>query len=432
MRENQLHFTQANVGALPVPSGSGRGVWYDTASRGLCVLITPSGKRSFYVLRKFKGRTERVHLGRYPDTSVSLARRRAGEVNAKFDGGHNTNEIRRQERRELTLGEMFDIYYKRHAKPRNRRPEKQQYHFALYLGHWLNRRLSDITKLDVQTWHARLGDERGTRAANIALALLRSLFNRAIDWDLFTGINPTAGTRKFKELSRDRFLHPDELRRFLEALKDEPAMTRDFFLVLLLTGVRKSNALSLRWSELDLADGIWRIPDTKIGEPLVLPLSSQARTLLVARKARLLAAEGEGPSAGRSPDSANPGLPAAPFANPAAEDREPVADFVFPGTGRQGHLKDPKKAWAGILRRAKIRDFRVHDLRRTHGSYLAATGANQFVISRALGHKNLSTTAIYARLNLDPIRRAAETATTVMFAGVEGILPNLEESAMAA
>lgn len=468
MQENRFHFTQAAIGALPLPEKGKRGVYYDDVSRGLCVMITDTGKRSFYVLRKFRGRTERVLLGRYPDTSVSFARQRAGETNAKFDAGQNVNEMKRHERKEMTLGELFQLYFKRHSKPRNRRPEKQQYHFAKYLGHWERRRISEITKLDVQTWHARLGDERGTRTANIALALLRAMYNRAIAWDLFDGQNPTRGTQKFKEISRDRFLQPEELRRFLENLKAEPETTRDFVLILLLTGVRKSNALAMRWSELDLDDGVWRIPDTKIGEPLVLPLSTQARALLVDRKERLsqdaAGSDAEAhsrrlPAVPQSPrntadgtaiDSPTGGnLPAVPQSTalrlqnaPApglsetalggADVREPACDFVFPGDGASGHLKDPKKAWAALLKRAKIRDFRMHDLRRTHGSYMAATGANQFVISRALGHKNLSTTAIYARLNLDPIRTAAEHATAVMFSGVEGILPNKETSTVAA
>lgn len=89
--------------------------------------------------------------------------------------------------------------------------------------------------------------------------------------------------------------------------------------------------------------------------------------------------------------------------------------FVFPGTGKKGHLVEPKKGWKRILERANIEDLRVHDLRRSLGSWQASTGANLSVIGKTLNHKNVSTTAIYARLNLDPVRKAMDKAVNAMF-----------------
>ena len=397
MAKNRIHFTQALIDGLPPAVERRCDTYYDDSSRGLCVLITRRGVKSFYVLRKFKGRTERVLLGRFPDTTVSFARRRAGEINARFDAGSNANDIRRRDRQELTLQALHMAYMENHARPRNRRPEVQAYHYKLYLAHWSHRRLSQITKLDVQAWHARLGDTRGQRTANIALGLLRSLYNRAIEWDLFEGLNPTAGTRKFKEKARERFLLPGELKRFLTALKEEPTqIMRDFFLTLLLTGARKGNVLTMRWRDVHLDSAVWVIPDTKTGDSQTLPLSPQAQAVLLARW------EQRGTEVN-------------------------ALEWVFPGTGRDGHLEDPKRAWTNLLARTKIRDCRMHDLRRTHASYMAGNGVNQFVISRALGHKSLESTAIYARLDLDPIRTAATTAATVMLQGVDDLLPALPE-----
>src|SRR5207253_4557583 len=89
---------------------------------------------------------------------------------------------------------------------------------------------------------------------------------------------------------------------------------------------------------------------------------------------------------------------------------------VFPGEGKHGHLAEPKKAWKRILKAADLSDVRIHDLRRTLGSWQAATGASLPIIGKTLHHANPSTTAIYARLNLDPVRAAMETATVAMFA----------------
>jgi len=77
-------------------------------------------------------------------------------------------------------------------------------------------------------------------------------------------------------------------------------------------------------------------------------------------------------------------------------------------------LADPKKAWGRILKDAGIDNLRIHDLRRTLGSYQAATGANGYIIGKSLGHRSQQSTAIYARLNLDPVRDSVNKATDVM------------------
>lgn len=89
-------------------------------------------------------------------------------------------------------------------------------------------------------------------------------------------------------------------------------------------------------------------------------------------------------------------------------------EWVFEGTGATGHLMEPKMGWKRILERAGIKDLRLHDLRRTLGSWQAATGANSYMIGRSLGHKSIQSTAVYARLNLDPVRDSVEKATQAM------------------
>ena len=97
---------------------------------------------------------------------------------------------------------------------------------------------------------------------------------------------------------------------------------------------------------------------------------------------------------------------------------------MFPGAGGQGHLVEPKKAWERILVRSGLDDLRMHDLRRSMGSWQAATGASLTVIGKSLGHRNTSSTAIYARLNLDPVRASMERAATAMLdAGGDDISP---------
>ena len=89
-------------------------------------------------------------------------------------------------------------------------------------------------------------------------------------------------------------------------------------------------------------------------------------------------------------------------------------EFVFPGEGVTKHIVEPKKAWATLLKAAGIENLRIHDLRRTLGSWQARTGASLPIIGKSLNHKTHQATAIYARLDLDPVRQSVNTATAAM------------------
>ncbi|SEL56929.1 tyrosine-type recombinase/integrase [Nitrosovibrio tenuis] len=376
---NRIRFTKAALDALSVDSSASRVVYYDDKARGLCIMVAPRTK-TFYVLRKHQGKTERILIGRYPDTTIEQARNRAGQINSELDAGRNRNDVKRQRRAELTLGELHTIYMERHAKTRNRKPENAENNYRRYLSEWANRKLSEIKRSEVQVLIAKLAKDISPATANITLALLRAMFNRAIDWELYKGANPTANIPTYPELSRDRFLYGDELERFLAALpKVESATMRDFFTMLLATGARKSNVAAMRWADINLSAAVWRVPDTKNGEPYQVALTGPALQIL---KRRREVERGE---------------------------------WVFSATSKSGHIQEPKKAWSSLLKDAQIENLRMHDLRRTFGSFMAAQGASLQMIGKALGHKSQDATLIYARLNLDPVRQAVDAAAAAMF-----------------
>ena len=97
------------------------------------------------------------------------------------------------------------------------------------------------------------------------------------------------------------------------------------------------------------------------------------------------------------------------------------SEWVFPSRGRHGHIVEPKSAWQRIVKRAGLSDVRPHDLRRSLGSWMAMTGAGLPVVGKMLGHTQPSTTAIYARLAVDPVRAAAEQATAAMLQAAGGL-----------
>ena len=356
---------------------------YDYKVPHLALCVMPSGTRTFYIYRRVHGRPERIKLGRFPAMTLEQARTRAETMNGVIAEGSSPAQTRRDLRGELTLGALFERYLVDHLEARNRTTRVARSIYNTHLKRWANRKLSDIRHPDVVRLHARIGAETGPIMANRAIERLRAMFNRAIKWELFSGENPAVGIEKFPEKARERFLQPDEMPRFLQAVAESAPDFRDFVLLCLFTGARSSNVRAMAWRDVNLDRKTWVIPDTKNGEPYTVPLVEEALDVLRARRLH------------------------AGF------------EWVFPGPGRTGHYVEPKRAWAGLLKRAQITDLTLHDLRRTFGSYQAAAGASPLLIQKALGHKSLAATAVYARLNLDPVRESvnAGIATMLRFDG---------------
>lgn len=376
---NRIRFTKAIIDTLTVAEDGKRVFYYDDKVRGLTILIAAKTK-TFYLLRKHQGKTERILLGRYPDTTIEQARIRASQTNGELDSGLNRNEVKRLRRAELTLNDLHQVYMDRHALARNRRPENAISNYRLYLSHWGTKKLSEIKRTEVQIYLAKLAKDKSPATANIALALLRAMFNRAIEWELFSNKNPTSNIPKYAEISRDRFLYGDELQRFLIGISElDSEIMRDFFTMLLATGSRKGNVLEMRWTDINLHEKIWRVPDSKNGEPYQVALAGPALEILERRRTM-----------------------------------EP-SEWVFSANSKSGHLEEPKRAWATLLEKSEITNLRIHDLRRTFGSFMAAQGASLQMIGKALGHKSQDATLIYARLNLDPVRIAVNAASDAMF-----------------
>jgi integrase len=415
----ELNFTKTALAALP-PAPDGKRVYYrDTKTNALQLQVTAKGAKTFYVYRWVQGRPERIRIGAFPDMTVERARKEAQQVNGQIAAGQNPNDARRAVREEMTLQDLFDLYMKRHAKVHKTSWAEDQAQFDRYLSGWKDRKLSRIRKADIQALHAKIGADVGTYAANRLLALLHTVYNKAADWG-WEKANPAHGIKKFKEKARERFIQADEIPAFFQALSEEANDSmRDFFLLSLLTGARRDNVQSMRWDQVNIERGTWEIPKTKNGDSHTVPLVPEALEILEERRKAAEAQDEDG--------------------------QKPV--WVFPGPGATGHLAEPKTAWRRILRRmavallqarepqnpvdpeqkrspaqweellqrAGVQGLRVHDLRRSLGSWQAATGVSLSIIGKTLAHRNVSTTAIYARLNLDPVRESMQTATRAMF-----------------
>lgn len=333
--------------------------------------------------RKIAGESHRIKIGRFPSTNVENARVQAREILSSIDKGENPQHKKREQREEMTLGQLFELYIEEYAKKRCTTWRDMRENFRRYLSHWSDRKLSSIKKSDVQQWVNRLGN-KSIHTANRNFDNLRAIYSWAIRLGYFAKENPCKGVDKFKMHARERFLMPAERDRFLAAVRAYPNPTiRDFILVSLGTAARKSNVMAMRWAQIDFTLAQWRIPRTKNDEPLTIGLTEPVLKILKERE------------------------------------KDSESEWVFPSDddSASGHLVTPNKAFKKILDDAKMQDFRIHDLRRTMGSYLAIQGTSMPIIGKVLGHKSHASTAIYARLTNDPVRLAMETAQKFLFEG---------------
>ncbi len=381
MSKNKIKLNTQNIRILPIPTDGKRTYYYDNKIPGLGVMIFPSGTKTFFLYKRIDGKPDKIKLGRFPDMSPEQATNAAYKLMGKISEGANPNSDKKKLKTELTFDKLFEQYMTEYAKAHKKSWKNDLDLYNLYLIEWKSKKISSITKIMVTNLHIKIGNDYGQYAANRTLSLLHIIFNKAIEWG-FEGVNPCSGIKKFKEKSRERFLQTDELPRFFEALNSEPnVLFRDYFYISLLTGARRSNILAMNWNDVNLENKTWRIKETKNGESQIVHLSSQATEILIKRF------------------------------------QSKYSDWVFPSmTSASGHIEEPKKVWKRILTNAKIEDLRIHDLRRTFGSWQAATGANSYIIGKSLGHKTQQATAIYARLNLDPVRESVNKATEAMFA----------------
>lgn len=379
-------FIESFIESLPKAEKGKRSYYKDNKVSSLEIMVTDKGSKSFKVTKKKDGRIIRVTLGKYPDLSIENARKKAHEVSAQIAAGINPNEEKSKLNQEITFGNLFKEFIERYAKSQKKTWKDDERDINRLCSQWFKRRISTITNQDVRLFHEKLGAD-APYMANRMLTRIKVMYNKAIEWG-YGGNNPADKIKKFKEESRDRFIQPDELPRFFRSLEqEENTIARDYIYLSLYTGARQSDVLSMRWDQIDFLSEKWRIPKTKNGDPQTIPLMKEALEIVKNRKKE----------------------------NKKLDLSDLQKQWVLPSFKSEvGHLTEPKKAWSRILERAKIDNLRLHDIRRTLGSYQAISGASNNIVGKTLGHKSQAATAIYARLNLDPVKKSMEDAISLI------------------
>jgi integrase len=367
----RLKLTELRIANLSKPQ-VGVAYIYDTVTPSLTIRVTAAGARSFVIVKKISGRAQRITLGRFPGLRLDDARQAARTIAGEIAKGDDPVALRRAARaRKTKLADLWPSYLS-HLKQRNRtwrRDEKRwETEVSAALG---NKALAEITRSDCQALVDRIGADHPIAANRIA-SFLSALLNFGVRSDRLA-VNPARGLIRYQETSRSRILKSNELENLINSIETEGEPWASVFLMLLFTGARRGSVVSMRWEDIDLGAAIWTIPaqvaKNKTATPI--PLTEPALRLLQAQLARCAG--------------------------------EP---WVFPSAIAGGHVVGLPKAWARVLRRAGIKNLRIHDIRRSVGTAMARTGASPHLIATGLGHRSIASAKAYVRLAGEDARQA--------------------------
>ena len=408
----------------------------DTEVIGLGVRVRPSGAKSFIFTYRRGGQLRKLTLGRANEAySIEQAREHARAALTDVREGVDPQAVKVADRHALTVNAMIDHYMTDGpAMKPNKKASSWDTNRTLFECHvrpLLGRRLAkDLTRLDIAKFQLDVSQGKTARnvkpghrkrsrvtggklVAALAVVTLGAAYEFAILTDLMK-TNPTKGVERFQTIRRERYLSDREIAAISEALaqfeQDEPAhaVMADAVRLLILTGCRKSEILSLRWDYVDWEVGCLRLPESKTGAKTV-PMADAAIELLRRRWD-----EDRPPEPSRGHNSGD---------TPAFMERSP---FVLPALKGDGHFVGLPHLWTKVKVRAdeilrqkatdagkdprdvrSLVNVRLHDLRHSFASFAIAGGASLFMVGKVLGHKQARTTEIYAHLSDDPLKQLA-------------------------
>lgn len=351
---------------------------FDSEIPGFGARILPSGKRSYLVQYRVGRKCRRMSLGLHGVVTTEKARGEAIKVLGRVRDGDDPAGAREKARTELTVEDLgrrvIDEHAAHHCKPGT--VTGYRYYVKAYIrsriGHL---RISEVERSDIAKFQHDL--RHAPVQANRCLQFLSKAFNLAEVWGLRPdGTNPCRHIKKYPEKKRERYLTKEELARLGEVLRQceqegiESPSAINALRLLIFTGCRLSEIMTLKWNYVDFEGSALHLPDSKTG----------AKTVHV-------------------------GAPALEVLSKI--ERTEGNPWVITGRKPGAHLTDLQPPWRRIRKRAGIEDVRIHDLRHTFASIAVASGQGLPMIGKLLGHTQVQTTARYAHLAADPVKLAA-------------------------
>jgi len=375
-----MRINKTFVDTINPEMGKASSTFYrDSALPGFALRVSPGGTKAFVVEKKVMGKARRVTLGRYPIMTPEQARKKAhGVIQALIDGKDPQAERRAESARGVTLKEVFDDYLATH---RDLRPSTVNDYTKILntnFVRWQSKAMANISKDMVEKMHREIGTRSPARANN-AMRVLRALFNHALqkyedaDGNPILKVNPVERlnhTRAWYRIERrTRWIKPHQLGAWYQAVMQlNNTISRDYFIFLLFTGLRRTEATCLQWADVDFTDRTFTVRETKNRKIHTLPMSDYLEVLL---KRLDLARQNE---------------------------------WVFPSNRHSGHLIEPKSALEKVVSISGI-EFSLHDLRRTFITIAESLDISHYALKRLMNHTdNSDVTAGYIILDVERLR----------------------------
>lgn len=397
-----LNFTKAALEAIPPAKLGERDYYRDDRVKGLVLLVTDRGAKSFYLYKRVAGKPCHFFLGKHPDLTPENARKKCEAARGRAAMGEDLRATKRQEdRQRVTLDDAFKAFKAARSGLRPTTVYGYERVIETALASLKTKAMVGLTKDGVARLHRQLTFERGPAQADKALRVLRGIINFAqfryedADGRPLLPDNPVrrlSQTRAWNRVKRrSTYIKPDQLAKWFAAvleLKADPTRhefctAADWLLLTMLTGLRRNEGLSLRWSDVDLGNKTLTLRDTKNHEDHTLPLSDYVHEILAARFEN------------RRP-------------NPLTG--EP-SDHVFASYGRLGYMVDPREPLAQVIKQSEVK-FIPHDLRRTFITISESLDIPAYALKRLLNHKmRQDVTAGYIVTDVERLRRPMQQIT---------------------
>jgi integrase len=352
-------------------------IW-DEELRGFGLRIYPNGRKVYVVKCRIKGQQRFITVGPHGPVTADQARARAYNILSEAKNGRDPAKEHDQARKAPTMKGLGERFLKEHVAVRCKPSTHYEYKRSveLFINPKLGaRKVTDIERRDMAELHHSFSHI--PYQANRTLGVLSKMFNLAEVWGLRPdGSNPCLHVKKYPEQKRERFLSPEEFAALGKALREveadgsETQSAVDAIRILMLTGCRLGEIMTLKWDYVDLKARELRLPDSKTGAKIVHFGKTASDVLKGIEK---------------------------PEDNP----------YVITGKKQGSRLTDLQHPWRRIRAKAGLNDVRIHDLRHSYASGALALGEGLPMIGKLLGHTQVQTTARYAHLANDPVKTAA-------------------------
>lgn len=405
------NITKTFVDKLQVPKKISEGRteqkrYYDDKLKGFGIRVTSGGTRAFFIEKLVNCKLKRLTIGHYPELTTEQARREAQILLGKIATGIDpVAEKKTKKTKTIALSQAFSDYLI--ARKSLKQTTANDYRRVLnqVVPDWLSKPLINITKDMVAKRHIQYGESNSKARSNLAMRLLRAIFNFAInqyqtadgkDIILENPVKRLSHTRAWYRIERrQNIIKQHQLTAWYSGLMsltqhrsfENAEMWQDYFLLVLFTGMRRTEAASLRWVDIDLQAKTFTLCDTKNRDSHTLPMSNFLYDLFLRRH------------------------------------KNRTNEFVFPAeNSSSGHIVEPRKTMLKVIELSGVQ-FDIHSLRRSFITIAEGLDISAYALKRLLNHKmNNDVTAGYIVSDVERLRKPMQQITNWLITSM-GIQP---------